>query len=211
VGNLSCFFNDIKRIAPKDPCKGGQSEKMSMVKTTTMSALLSVWCIFSLIIFTAVAQAFCFEEAGKAHGISSELLKSIARVESGLNSGAVNTNRNGSTDLGLMQINSAWIDILNLKREELITDPCYNVMTGAGILRRCIDRHGYTWESVGCYNAKSKGKREGYSWKIYRELKREKTRSIAKERDASPDTGTSVQSLQFRVRDAEKPDCKEEP
>jgi hypothetical protein len=184
---------------------------MSMVKTTTMSALLSVSCMFSLIIFTAVAQAFCFEEAGKAHGISSELLRSIARVESGFNSRAINTNRNGSSDLGLMQINSAWIAILNLKREELIADPCYNVMTGAGILRKCIDRHGYTWESVGCYNAQSKGKRVGYSWKIFRELKREKARSMAKEKDVSSNDGSSVQSLQFRVRDAEKPDRKGEP
>ena len=182
-----------------------------MVKTAIIAALLSVHGIFVLIIFTAVAQAFCFEEAGKAHGISPELLRSIARVESGFNYKAVNKNRNGSRDLGLMQINSAWIDTLNLKRDELITDPCYNVMTGADILRRCIDRYGYTWEAVGCYNAKSKGKREGYSWKIYRELKREKTRSMARERDALPNTGTSVQSLQFRTRDAEKPYLKGEP
>ena len=184
---------------------------MSMAKMKTIAALLSVHGIFVLIICTTVAQAFCFEEAGKEHRISPELLKSIARVESGFNYKAVNKNRNGSRDLGLMQINSAWIDTLSLKRDELITDPCYNVMTGAGILRRCIDRHEYTWEAVGCYNAKSKGKREGYSWKIYRELKREKARSVAKEMDTLPNTGTSVQSLQFRVRDAEKPDRKGEP
>jgi soluble lytic murein transglycosylase-like protein len=104
-----------------------------------------------------------------------------------------------------MQINSAWIDVLSLKREELITDPCYNVKTGAGILRRCIDAHGYTWEAVGCYNATSIGKRVDYSWKIFRELKREKARNIAKKKEASPGTGSSVQSLQFRVRDAEQP------
>ena len=184
---------------------------MPKVKTTTTSALLSACCIFSLIFFTAGAYAFCFEEAGKAHRVSPELLRSIARVESGLNYGAVHTNKNGSRDLGLMQINSAWIDILNLKSEELIADPCYNVMTGAGILRRCIDRHGYTWESVGCYNAQSKGKRVGYSWKIFRELKREKARSMAQEKDASPDAGNSVQTLQFRVRDAETLNRKGEP
>ena len=168
-------------------------------------------CILILFFLPTSVNAFCFEEAGKAHGISSELLRSIARVESGFNSRAINTNRNGSSDLGLMQINSAWIAILNLKREELIADPCYNVMTGAGILRKCIDRQGYTWESVGCYNAQSKGKRVGYSWKIFRELKREKARSMAKEKDVSSNAGSSVQSLQFRVRDAEKPDRKGEP
>lgn len=177
-----------------------------------VKAAAIIQLFFALMIAgTTSAQAFCFEEAGKAHCVSTELLRSIARVESGLNSRAVHTNKNGSTDLGLMQINSAWIDILNLKREELIADPCYNVMTGASILRKCIDRYGYTWESVGCYNAQSKGKRVGYSWKIYRELKREKTRNMAKERDASSNTEGSVQSLQFRVRDVEKPGSKEEP
>jgi len=112
------------------------------------------------------------DEAGRANNISYDLLESIARVESGLNSKALHVNRNGTTDLGLMQINSAWIDPMHLNREELIADPCYNVMAGARILRQCIDKHGYTWEAVGCYNAKSKGKRVGYSWRIFRELNR---------------------------------------
>ena len=103
----------------KDPRVIGQSEMMSMAKMKTMAALLSACYIFSLIICSAAAQAFCFEEAGKEHRISPELLKSIARVESGFNYKAVNKNRNGSRDLGLMQINSAWIDTLSLKRDEL--------------------------------------------------------------------------------------------
>jgi len=175
------------------------------VKTKAMSTLRVTSYALLLILLPVSAGAFCFDEAGKEYGISSLLLMSIARVESGLDSRAVNTNRNGSSDLGLMQINSAWIDVLSLKREELITDPCYNVKTGAGILRRCIDAHGYTWEAVGCYNATSIGKRVDYSWKIFRELKREKARNIAKKKEASPGTGSSVQSLQFRVRDAEQP------
>ncbi len=177
----------------------------------TAPAVLVSSFVFLLIILPAWAEAFCFEEAGKAHNISSELLKSIARVESDLNSNAVNTNRNGSTDLGLMQINSAWIDAMNLNRDELISNPCYNVMTGANILRQCIDRHGYTWEAVGCYNAKSKGKRVGYSWKIFRELKKEKARKIAKDKGSLPETVSSGQSLYFRVRDVEKPVTNGEP
>jgi hypothetical protein len=168
-------------------------------------ALIVIISFLFLILFTIRSEAFCFEEAGRVHGVSHELLQSIARVESGLNSKAVNKNRNGSSDLGLMQINSAWIEILNLNRDELISNPCYNVMTGAGILRQCIDRYGYTWEAVGCYNAKSKGKRVGYSWKIFRELKKEKSRKIEKNMKSQPETVNSDQSLQFRVRDMEKP------
>jgi hypothetical protein len=173
--------------------------------TKTGPALIVIISFLFLILFPIEIGAFCFEEAGRIHGVSHELLQSVARVESGLNSKAVNINKNGSSDLGLMQINSAWIQTLNLNRDELISNPCYNVMTGAAILRQCIDRYGYTWEAVGCYNAKSKGKRVGYSWKIFRELKKEKSRKITKEKQPQPETVNSHQSLQFRVRDVEKP------
>ncbi len=110
-----------------------------------------------------------------------------------------------------MQINSAWIDPMHLNREELIADPCYNVMAGARILRQCIDKHGYTWEAVGCYNAKSKGKRVGYSWRIFRELKKEKVRKIARKKESLPENARSGQSLYLRVREAESTVQSEKP
>ncbi|MCX5855730.1 MAG: lytic transglycosylase domain-containing protein, partial [Deltaproteobacteria bacterium] len=137
------------------------------MKTTVLWVVISACVPFLL---PACVGAFCFEEAGKLYGINPRLLQSIAKVESGLDSNAINFNKNSSTDLGLMQINSAWIETLKLDREKLLSDPCYNVMTGARILKECIDRWGYTWQAVGCYNATSKDKRIGYSWKIYREL-----------------------------------------
>jgi len=115
--------------------------------------------------------AFCFEEAATQYGLSPRLLRSIATVESSCRPSAVHVNTNGSTDLGMMQVNSSWITKLGLDRGRLLQDPCYNVMTGARILRQCVDRYGYTWEAVGCYNALSRDKRVDYSWKILRELK----------------------------------------
>ena len=53
--------------------------------------------------------SFCFEDAGSEYGIDSRLLENIARVESNLNPRAINLNSNGSSDIGLMQINSFWI------------------------------------------------------------------------------------------------------
>jgi len=185
----------------------------SRMNSKAAPAALVTGCVFLLIIFPARVETFCFEEAGKVHNVSSDLLKSIAKVESCLNSKAVNKNKNGSTDLGLMQINSSWVDAMNLNRGELISNPCYNVMTGANILRQCIDRHGYTWEAVGCYNANSKDKRVGYSWKIFRELKKEKARKIArgKDKETLPATVNSGQSLYFRVRDVENSVTSGEP
>ena len=97
------------------------------------------------------AQAFCFDRAGDMYSISPELLEAIARVESGLNPAALNRNRDGSYDYGLMQINSRWQDILG-GNWQYLSEPCYNVMVGSWILRQCIDRYGYTWDAVACYH-----------------------------------------------------------
>jgi soluble lytic murein transglycosylase-like protein len=94
---------------------------------------------------------FCFHRAGVMYHVSPDLLKAIARVESGLNPSALNRNRNGSYDYGLMQINSRWYETLGDDWRHL-SDPCYNVLVGAWILRQCIDRYGYTWDAVACYH-----------------------------------------------------------
>ena len=126
-----------------------------------------------LFLLPATAFPFCFEEAGRTYGISPLLLRGIARVESNMNPAAINRNINGSSDLGLMQVNSFWLKTLGTTPDELLRDPCYNVMAGAWILKGCIDRHGETWNAVGCYNASSHDKRVDYSWKVYRELRRD--------------------------------------
>lgn len=131
---------------------------------------ISITIALAALLLPSPALPFCFEEAGKAYGISPLLLRGIARVESGLDPDAVNRNTNGSTDLGLMQINSFWLKPLGTTARELVTDPCFNVKAGAWVLRDCLDRHGETWEAVGCYNATSRHKRANYSWKVYREL-----------------------------------------
>jgi hypothetical protein len=150
--------------------------------------------------------AFCFSEAGTTYGISPQLLKGIAKVESNLNPKAVNRNPNGSIDMGLMQINSSWINRLSLEPDRLLSDSCYNVMTGAKILRLCIDKYSYTWEAVGCYNAVSRHKRVDYSWKIFEILKAEQKKKTLRSLKASmKDSGTSEakgrQTLFFTVKD----------
>lgn len=143
------------------------------------------------------ASAFCFEEAGKTYGISPMLLESIAKIESSLNPNAINKNHNGSIDIGLMQINSFWLKTLKLDTDKLISDPCYNTMTGAKILKQCIERYGYTWAAVGCYNAVSEPKRVRYSWKIFNALK-----SASKSQESRVKSSEAQNSeLYFRVRE----------
>jgi soluble lytic murein transglycosylase-like protein len=141
-------------------------KKGGVGKTTTdVVAIIGI-----VLLYAAGTHGFCFDEAGSEYGISAELLRAIARYESGNNPGAVNYNKNGSYDFGLMQINSGWYNMLGPQRWASLGDPCFNTKVGAWILSRCIQKHGYTWEAVGCYNAKSKNKRMKYAWRIYNSL-----------------------------------------
>lgn len=107
--------------------------------------------VLSAFLMRGVASAFCFDYAGSHYGISPELLSAIALVESNHEPNAVNRNRNGTVDYGLMQINSQWAPEFG-EYWDYIKDPCYNVLAGAWILRRCISRFDDTWSAVGCYN-----------------------------------------------------------
>jgi soluble lytic murein transglycosylase-like protein len=107
---------------------------------------------FGLIFTVAVrVDAFCFDRAGLTYRVSPGLLRAIARVESDMDPSALNRNRDGSYDYGLMQINSCWQEGLN-GNWHYLSDPCYNVMVGSWILRQCIERYGYTWDAVACYH-----------------------------------------------------------
>lgn len=129
------------------------------------------------------AQGFCFEEAGRLYGIAPQLLWGIAKHESNLNPRAVNRNANGSYDYGIMQINSSWAATLGMERWESLSDPCINVMTGAWILRQCIDRYGYGWKAVGCYNSRTPAKSERYARQVASMLIRNNLLAATKESD----------------------------
>ena len=99
----------------------------------------------------AQAEANCWR-AGARHQVDPLLLYSIAKVESSLNPRAINYNKNGSHDIGLMQINSQHLPALSqrgITRQRLLDDPCLSIQVGASILSGFIQRYGYTWRAVG--------------------------------------------------------------
>ena len=53
------------------------------------------------LVLSAQAHGFCFEEAGRCYGVSAELLRSIAVVESDMDPRALRRNADGSFDVGL--------------------------------------------------------------------------------------------------------------
>lgn len=114
----------------------------------------------------------CWEEAAARYQLNAALLHALARTESGLNPRAVNHNRDGSRDIGLMQVNTAWLPRLAAHGigERDLFDPCTNIHVGAWILAGNVSRFGPTWEAVGAYNARSPERRRAYAARVRRAL-----------------------------------------
>jgi len=127
---------------------------------------------FALALCAALPAQACWEDAASRYQVSSALLYAIARTESGLNPQAIGRNTNGSRDIGLMQINSAWLPTLASHGigERDLYEPCTNIHVGAWILAGNVSRLGYTWEAVGAYNAASPALRRNYVEKVRRYL-----------------------------------------
>jgi soluble lytic murein transglycosylase-like protein len=99
--------------------------------------------------------ADCFDTAAKRHHLPADLLRAIACVESNYNPHAINYNRDGSADYGVMQINSRWLVELRgfgIERDHL-WDSCTNIHVGAWVLAQKIKALGFTWRAIGAYNA----------------------------------------------------------
>lgn len=128
-----------------------------------------------LVIICSKGHSFCFQEAGQMYGINPMVLRSIAKVETNTKPDAVNTNSNGTSDVGLMQINTIWKMTLGEERWRFLGDACYNTKTGAWILATCISKYGYNWKAIGCYNSQTPEKSEIYAKKVFSQLERLKS------------------------------------
>lgn len=124
-----------------------------------------------LFLFPGTARAFCFEEAGMTYGVSPRLLWAIAKCESNFNPRAVGKNKNGSVDIGVMQINSIWRKDLGPTWNYLF-DPCTNVKTGAWVLSQCVQKYGNSWKAVGCYHSQTPHLSEAYANRVAKILMR---------------------------------------
>ena len=129
--------------------------------------------VIALALLAALPAHACWEAAAVRYGVSSELLYAIARTESALDPQAVGRNHNGTRDIGLMQINSAWLPKLaahGIGERELF-DACTNIHVGAWIIAGNVQRLGYTWDAVGAYNAANPKRRRAYVEKVRRHLR----------------------------------------
>ncbi len=171
-----------RRAIPPRPKRRGLSRKLMKKIAFILSLILSA---------SAHAQEpreipfqQCFKEAAERQNVPSEILIAIAIQESSLNPRAIKKNKNGSTDYGIMQINSWWLpklEKIGIQKEHLF-DVCTNIHVGAWIFAQGIATHGWNWKGIGAYNARNDRLRMAYAEKI---LKRWKALTLSAMRNTS--------------------------
>ncbi|HEX7645199.1 MAG TPA: lytic transglycosylase domain-containing protein [Burkholderiaceae bacterium] len=130
-----------------------------MIKSIT-AALLAV-CLLA----PRLAYADCFDEAARYQHVDPMILRAIAWQESRGHADAVHVNTNGTTDFGMMQVNSIHLRALSnygISQQDLMK-PCVSVYVGAWYLRQMMMRHKDTWSAVGAYHSERPDERDKYS------------------------------------------------
>jgi hypothetical protein len=108
--------------------------------------------------------------AASFYHLPPRVLPSIQAVEGGW-VGAVHTNADGTADLGVMQVNTRWVQPLAqvaamppaVVKGRLVNDPCFNVAAAALILRAYLrEAHGDLYLAVGLYHSHTASLRSNY-------------------------------------------------
>src|SRR6266702_6194135 len=128
-------------------------------------ALVTVAVGLAVLAAAGQARADCFDEAAKYQKVNPLILRAIAWQESHNQPDAMNKNANGSTDYGLMQINSVHLGQLAQYGISTTTlmQPCKSVYIAAWHLRQTMNKHGNTWQAVGAYHSETPSLRDQYS------------------------------------------------
>jgi soluble lytic murein transglycosylase-like protein len=121
------------------------------------------------------------ETVAEEFKIDVPLFAAIVRQESHFKTGAkscYNASGRRTCDYGLAQVNSFWVDELELDAKRLRTDDGYNLRIAGKILRDVLDRHqeklGYSF-----YNTADEELRLVYSTRIERYRKQARTLMVA--------------------------------
>ena len=116
----------------------------------------------------------CMLASALHYRIPPRVLPAIQRVEGGV-MGKVSQNKDGSVDIGLMQINSRWIlpisSMLHQSPAQIATrlalEPCFNVAAATMILRTALDNeHGNLMRAIGDYHSRTVPLNMAYQRKV---------------------------------------------
>jgi soluble lytic murein transglycosylase-like protein len=132
--------------------------------------------VFATLLFSYSDFDEYFKELGEHYGISPLLLKNIAKVESDLNPNCVNRNKNGTTDYGIMQINSVHFSQLAAYgiNQNNIMNPKINILAGAILVKNLTDKRLLSYDSIGRYHSNTPYFKSIWTQKLGFELSKSK-------------------------------------
>ncbi|HUB10532.1 MAG TPA: lytic transglycosylase domain-containing protein [Acetobacteraceae bacterium] len=103
----------------------------------------------------------CMAGVAAFYHLPPRVLPSIQAVEGG-RPGVVHVNRDGSRDLGVMQVNTRWVQPVAVQtglapmvvQQRLLFDPCFNIAVAGAIMRLYLDEAGGNLlRAVGYYHS----------------------------------------------------------
>lgn len=106
-------------------------------------------------LFASDVPLHCINEAAAEYHLPAKLIVSVLNVEQG-RVGMATQNRNGSYDLGPMQINTSWWPTLSsygITQQDVRYNPCVNVKVGTWILAHAIAQGDDLLQGIGDYNS----------------------------------------------------------
>ena len=112
-----------------------------------------------------VAHADCFDDAAAWQGVHAGVLRAISIRENSRCDATIHINKNGSRDIGCMQINSVHLPELagfGISAESL-KDRCINIFVGARHYKKMVLKYGNTWIAVGAYHSETPRHRDSYA------------------------------------------------
>ncbi len=123
--------------------------------------------------------AACVLIAAQTYQVPPGVMLGIMQVEGG-RPGQEVRNTNGSSDLGIMQINTVWLQALATKwktdpataRRWVRDDSCVNVAVAGWILRQRISYTGSLWGGIAGYHSLTPGIGSRYAARVQAAMRR---------------------------------------
>jgi hypothetical protein len=118
----------------------------------------------------------CMIVVASAYHLPPRVLPTIQAVEGG-STGAVHRNADGSEDLGVMQVNTVWLQPLSHLthlseteiRTRLIDKACFNIAAAGFILHSYLaETQGDLLHAVGDYHSHTRSLNQAYQAKVLR-------------------------------------------
>ncbi len=128
----------------------------------------------------AVPHLACMLFVAQLYDLPPRVLPSIQAVEGG-GIGVIHRNRDGTEDLGVMQINTLWLPTIGRYagmtppqvRQELLNNPCFNISAAGMILHGYLqETGGDVMQAIGNYHSHTPIHNQGYQLKVMRSVMR---------------------------------------